>query len=144
MSERATYDDVNLLLRLYELRREDKMRQAREWFAGVFKAPKTMEEFMQQAKPGSGPNAWYRMVTSYWEMVASFITAGVLNKELFFQSGGEMLLVWVKVRALVPEFRAARNNPGAYRNLETVAKEYIDYMNRDDAQAFETFAKLFS
>ena len=83
MSEHATYDDVNLLLRLYELRRDDKMREAREWFAGVFKA-KNMEEFMQQARPGSGPNAWYRMVTSYWEMVASFITAGVLNKELFF------------------------------------------------------------
>ena len=55
-----------------------------------------------------------------------------------------MLLVWVKVRALVPEFRAARNNPGAYRNLEIVAKEYIDYMNRDDPKAFDTFAKMFS
>jgi len=138
-----TYDDANLLLRLYELRREDKMRQAREWFAGVFKA-KTMDDFMKQARPGSGPNAWYRMVTSYWEMVASFVTSGILNKELFFQSSGELLLVWVKIRDLVPEFRAARKNPGAYRNLERVAKEYIEYMNRDDPEAFDTFAKMFS
>ena len=56
--------------------------------------------------PGSEPNASYRMVTTYWEMVASFYS-GVLNAELFYQSGREMLFVWERVRDIVPTPRAS-------------------------------------
>ncbi len=93
----ATFDDVTLLLRLYEMRRDDRMREARQWFAASFK-PKTYEEFLSACPPGSEQNASYRMVTSYWEMVSSFVTAGVLNDELFFQSGRELLFCWERVR----------------------------------------------
>ena len=89
---RATYDDVNLILRLYEMRRDDRLREARKWFTGSFKV-KTFEEFTALCPPGSEPNASYRMVTTYWEMVASFLTSGVLNAELFYQSGRELLFV---------------------------------------------------
>ena len=98
---RATYDDVNLILRLYEMRREARMREARKWFTGSFKV-KTFEEFQALCPPGSEPNASYRMVTTYWEMVASFLTSGVLNAELFYQSGRELLFVWERVRDIVP------------------------------------------
>ena len=81
MGTQATYDDANLILRLYEIRREDKMRAARSWFASTFR-PKTIEEMNLVAAPGSPENANMRQVTSYFEMVASFVTAGVLNKEL--------------------------------------------------------------
>ena len=80
---KATYDDVNLILKLYELRREEKMRAARSWFAANFKC-KSMAEFGQLCPPGSEANAMMRQVTSYWEMAASFVTAGVLNEELLF------------------------------------------------------------
>jgi hypothetical protein len=53
---RATYDDVNLVLRLYEMRREDRLREARKWFAGSFKV-KTLEEFTALCPPGSEANA---------------------------------------------------------------------------------------
>src|SRR5271165_5299484 len=99
----ATYDDANLILRLYELRREDKLRQAREWFAENCKV-KSPEELMQLAPPGSKENAYVRMVVSYWEMACSFVTAGVLNQDLFFQSNGECLFVWERVRELIPGF----------------------------------------
>src|SRR5262249_38282102 len=74
---RPTYDDVSLILKLYEMRRDEKLRAARGWFAANFKV-KTIEEWQKLCPPGSDPNASYRMVTSYWEMVASFITGGVL------------------------------------------------------------------
>ena len=94
---KATFDDVNLILRLYEMRRDDRMREARNWFNGNFKV-RTLEEWTALCAPGTEANASYRMVTSYWEMVASFITSGVLNPELFYQSGRELLFCYARVR----------------------------------------------
>ncbi len=127
MPTQATYDDANLVLRLFELRREEKMRAAREWFAANF-APSSLEDAQKLAPIGSQENAYLRMVTSYWEMTASFVTSGVLNQELFFQSGGEMVFVWERIREIVPALRATFNNPQMYRNLETVATAYIRWM----------------
>ena len=136
---KPTYDDVNLILRLYEERREDKMRTAREWFAQSFKFH-TMEEFNRGCPVGSSMNAYARMVLSYWEMVASFVTSGVLNQELFFQSGGELLFVWVRVRELIPPMREAYKNPNSFQNLETVAKAFIEWMDARSPDAFAAFA----
>ena len=111
---RATYDDVNLILRLYDMRREDRMREGRKWFMGAFKV-KSFEEFQALCPLGSDPNASYRMVTTYWEMVASFLTSGVLNAELFYQSGREMLFVWERVRDIVPGLRDTVANIGVVK-----------------------------
>jgi hypothetical protein len=89
---RATYDDANLVLRLYDMRREERLRKARAWFSAHFKV-KTFDELTKLAPSGSDENAYYRMVITYWDMAASFITSGVLDKELFFQSNRELLLV---------------------------------------------------
>jgi len=89
---KPTYDDVRLILKLYDMRREARMREARKWFGTYFKA-KTLEEFNALCPPGSEPNASYRMLTSYWEMVASFVTNGVLHQELFFEGNREFLVV---------------------------------------------------
>ena len=140
MENPSTYDDVNLILRLYELRREEKMRAARDYFYSNY-APKSMEDAMQLAPPGSPENAYVRMVVSYWEMVASFITSGVLNEELFFQSGGEMLLVWQRLLPIVPGVRAAFKNPGLYKNLEAVGQRYIEWMKRQSPEAYAMFAE---
>src|SRR5437763_17211332 len=110
MANQATYDDANLVLRLYELRREEKMRKAREWFGQNYRA-NTMEEAMQIIPMGSETNAYFRMVVSYWEMAASFVTSGVLNQELFFESNGELLFVWERVKPILPAFRAMTKNP---------------------------------
>ncbi|MBI3667163.1 MAG: hypothetical protein HY236_13230 [Acidobacteria bacterium] len=141
MEPRATYEDVNLILRLFELRREEKLRQARDWFSKSFKA-RTMEEFNALCPPGSEANAFYRMVASYWEMVASFITSGVLNQELFFQSGGEILFFWERVRDLVPHFREAFKNPNAGKNTETVATALIQWMNARAPEAYGAFSAM--
>lgn len=138
MDNQATYDDVNLILKLYELRRDDRLREARKWFGGL--KVKTLAELQAACPPGSEQDASVRMVTSYWEMAASFITSGVLNQELFQQSGGELLFVWTKIQDMVPELRKTFNNPKYLSNLETVAKAMIDNMNRANPKAYEAYA----
>jgi hypothetical protein len=137
---RATFDDVNLILKLYDMRREPRLREARRWFTASFKA-KTLEDFNALCPPGSEQNASYRMFATYWEMVASFITAGVLNKELFFQSGRELLFCWERVRDVLPHIRDTYKNPAELRNLETVARSYIEWWNGTAPGAYDAFSK---
>ena len=140
MAARPTFDDVNLILRLYEMRREDRMREARTWFASNFKA-KTLEEWTALCAPGTEPNASYRMVTSYWEMVASFVTTGVLNAELFYQSGRELLFCYARVRHVLPALREKFGNPNELKNLETVGQGFITWWNEQSPGAFDAFCK---
>lgn len=140
MTSKPTYDDANLLLKLYDLRRETRLRQARAWFTAQFK-PKTLDALQKLTPGGSDENASYRMVVTYWDMVASFITSGVLNKELFFQSGRELLLVWVRMRHVLPELREAQKDPYLYRHLESVGKDFEAYYRSSSQEAYEAFLK---
>jgi hypothetical protein len=136
-----TYDDVNLILKLYELRRESKMREARGWFAANFKC-KTLAEFSQLCPPGSETNAHYRQATSYWDMCASFVNTGVLNAELFFMNNREMLLCWVRMKPMISEIRAAFSDPNYLGNLEKAANAFAEWLNKTSgAGAYEAFVK---
>jgi len=136
MDKQATYDDVNLIIKLYEVRREERMRKARAWFFG-YKA-NTLAEHQALCAPGTDAEASFRMLTTYWDMAASFITSGVLHQELFLESGGELLFVWTKVEPVVPEMRklfSARY----MSNMESVAKAAIDRMNQGNPKAYAQF-----
>jgi hypothetical protein len=137
----ATYDDANLILKLYELRREETLRKARSWFVANFNVT-SPEEMMQKHPPGSQENTNSRMVISYWDMAASFVTAGVLNQELFFQSNGELLVVWEKVRPLIDAFRQMTKNPHAWGNLETVGNAYIKHVESRGPEAYAAFQAM--
>ena len=136
----ATVDDVNLILRLYELRRETRMREARRWFVSSFKV-KNYAEFSALCPVGSEENASFRMMATYYEMVASFITSGVLHPELFYQSGREMLMVWERIRHLLPEMRASNGNPLEYSNLQTAGNGFIAWWRQHAPDAYEAFSK---
>jgi hypothetical protein len=112
-----TYDEVNLMLRLYELRREPRLREARAWFVEHFHAA-TPEELMQRYPQGSQENTYIRMVISYWDMVASIVNRGLINDELFFESNGEIWVVWDHMRSIVPTWRAAFKNPLLFSAIE--------------------------
>ena len=129
-----TYDDANLLLRLYDLRREDKMRQARNWFVANFKC-KSMAEFGQLCPPGSEANASVRQVTSYWEMVASFVNGGVLNQELFFINTRELLLCWVRVKPFIAEARKTFGDPNYLGNLEKAGEAFAEWIKKTSGEA---------
>jgi hypothetical protein len=135
-----TYDDANLLLKLYELRREPKMRDARTWFFGSFKS-KTMAEFSQLCPPGSEPNTYFRQCVSYWDMAASFVNAGVLNADLFFANTREILVVWERVKPIIGEVRAAYKDPNYLGNLEKAGKACADWVSKTSGEeAYKAFA----
>jgi hypothetical protein len=135
-----THEDAKLLLQLYEMRREPRLREARRWFTASFRA-KTVEDLTRLCPPGSEDNASYRMVTSYWELVASFVTSGVMNQELFFQSGRELLVCWTRIRDLAPHVRTQNKNPIEWKNLEVVANAYIEWWNANAPGAYEAFCE---
>ena len=141
MHPRPTYDDANLILRLYEMRREARMRQARAWFTATCKGVQSFEELIKLAPPGSEENASFRQVVTYWDLVASFIASGILHKELFFQSGRELLLVWERVKDFLPSARETYQDPNYLKNLETVGTEFAAYMKSHSEAAYAAFLK---
>lgn len=133
-----TPDDANLILRLYDLRRETKMRTAREWFLRRFHAA-SLEEMTSRHPPGSDESAYLRMVTSYWDMAASFVVSGILNRELFLQSNRECLLVWEKMKHLVPEVRVQSKDPSYLHNLEIVGNAFMAHLQSLGPETYPAF-----
>lgn len=141
-NRQPTYDDANLMLRLYEERREEKLRKARAWFVSDCKY-KTFEDWQKHCQPNSELNAYFRMVTTYWELACSFVATGVLNPELFIQNSLEHLLIWERIQHLVPELRKMNNAPYQLRNLETVAGYAKEWLAKQGEGVYESFAARF-
>jgi hypothetical protein len=119
----VTHEQANLLLRLYELRREPRLRQARAWVVGQFEAS-TPEEVSAKYPMGSEDNASLRMVLSYWEMAAGLANRGLIDDELFFENSGEAWFVWEKVKNVVQLQRAGAKNPVYLAQLENLVKRF--------------------
>jgi hypothetical protein len=124
-----TYDDAHLVLKLYELRRDEKLRTAREWFVGRFFPRSAMDIETLYAAPGN-ENVYFRMVTSYWDMAASFVMRGVLNADLLLDSAGEMVLVWAKLEEYIGEIRGKVVSPMFLSNLERVMQSSANAQER--------------
>ena len=123
----ATRDDVDLVLKLYDMRREPTMREARRFMIEEFYA-ENGKEFAEKYPPGSKENAYFRQATSYWDMVGTFVKRGLLNKELLFETSGEFHIFWEKARAAAQDMRQARNNPLYLKNLEDLAVQHKAFM----------------
>ena len=141
MQSPPTYDDASLVLRLYDMRREERMRKARGWFVANFKGVTSVEQFQKLCGPGTDENASFRMVSTYWDMAASFVTSGVLNEALFYESGRELLLVWERTRDYVSAFRHANNDSTYLRNLETVGNAFANRYKKAAPEGYEAFVK---
>jgi hypothetical protein len=109
-------DSANLLLKLYELRREETMRAARNYMIGF--DPKNVGEYMAGM---AGPHsAHIRMVMSYWDMAASFVVNGAIDAKMFDEANGEHIMAFGKVEPFLAELREAFGSPGVFKNLEQV------------------------
>ncbi len=115
----ATAEDAKLILQLYEMRREKVMRKARKFVLQEF-FPQSVDDikalFGSAAKVNH--NAWFRQVTTYWDMAAAMVNHGALNPELFFETNGEHLAVWAKIGDFVPQLREEVFGPQYLLNLE--------------------------
>lgn len=110
----ATASDGELILKLYELRTEAVMRQARAWVMGQF-WPKTAEDFFAVAgNPADEHNPWLRQVVSYWEMAAALVLHGALPADLFADCNGEGFVLLAKFEPLLEEIR--KKQPGFLEN----------------------------
>ena len=101
----ATAADAQIILQLYDLRRDAEMRQARQFISAEF-WPESAEDTLRIARAYPSPeNTWLRQVTSYWEMAASFVLRGALHEGLFFDASGEMYCVYAKFKPFLTEIR---------------------------------------
>jgi hypothetical protein len=114
---KSSVEQAELMLRLFEMRRDPELRRARHYVMHEFK-PTSWEEIHYLS--GEDPDRWFRMVTSYWEMVASMVNRGILDEDLFFDTQGEGLFVWLRVKEVVPEGRK-HIRPTWLWNLEQMA-----------------------
>jgi hypothetical protein len=111
--------DVMAILKLYELRREDKMRQARAWFFSDF-APKSAMDIIKLYRDGEQASAYFRTVTSYWDMASSFVLNGAIDEKMFLDANSEHVFVYAKVAPFLPEIRQMFNEPEYLINLENL------------------------
>jgi hypothetical protein len=114
---KSSVDQAQLMLQLFEMRREPEMRRARHYVMHEFK-PTTWDEVHYLS--GGDSDRWFRMVTSYWEMVAGMVNRGLIDDDLFFDTQGEGLFVWLRVKEVVPEGRK-QVRPTWLWNLEQMA-----------------------
>jgi hypothetical protein len=122
MAKKPTAADVQLILQLYDLRREAEMRKARNWWAVEF-FPQNADDFLKVAwAMGTQENNWLRQVSGYWAMAASFVLQGALNEDLFLQPGfsGEMFLIHAKLHPFIKELREKAGDPHIFLNVEKV------------------------
>ena len=125
MSEKQ--EDVNIILRLYELRREETMRKARDWFVTDFNPESTQD--LLAAMVGEH-NAAYRMVTSYWDMAAAFVNHGTIDEQLFNDIHFEHIAVYAKIQPFLAEFRAVTHAPYYMTHLEQLVRRMPDVEER--------------
>ena len=111
------HHDAELIIRLYELRREPVLRDARKKVNAWF--PKTFDDFMKITKPDHPDNAAFRQVAGYWDMAFNMARHGVIHPEFLMENSAEGLWFFARIERFVEQFRLA-TNPRAFRNAEWV------------------------
>lgn len=122
----VSHEQANMLLRLYELRREARLRQARDWFMQNFH-PRSLSD---RASLTPEQDASVRMVTSYWDMVAGFVRRGLVEEEMFLETTAEFWIVWERLKPIAAEVRKIFNDPHVWEDLEELAKRYENWRER--------------
>lgn len=109
--------DVEVILKLYELRREEKMRRARNWYFTEFN-PQSALEISKLFGSGYEASEHYRMLTSYWDMAASFVNNGGIDEKIFLDSNTEHIGVFARIEPFITEMRELAGEPDYLIHLE--------------------------
>ena len=118
----SKYEDANLILKLYDLRREAVMREARNWFFTF--NPTSIQDVMETMM---GEHSGHmRMVISYWDMAAALVNNGAIDETLFNEANGEHLFVYTKIEPVIEPMRAMFDNPDFLKNLQALVKRIPD------------------
>ena len=117
-------ESAELIMKLYELRREPTMRDARNWYVTSF-FPDSAQDVITTVV-SSETSAYFRMVTSYWDMAAGFVNRGAIDEDMFHDSGGESVMVFSKVEPYIAEVRSIIGNSRMMSNLEALVMRLPD------------------
>ena len=116
------HEDANLILKLYELRREEGLRRARRWYFTDFN-PQSAGDVAKVFGSGHDGSAHYRMITSYWDMAASFVNNGGIDEKMFLDANGEHVAVFCKLEPFIEEVRQTIGMPDYLCQLETLVRK---------------------
>lgn len=117
--------DVIAILKLYEMRSEARMREARSWFFTEF-APQSGKDIVRLMLRGERESAFYRMVTSHWDVAASFVNNGGIDEKLFLEGNTEHVVVFAKLQPFLNEVREAIGEPEYLSHLERLVMKVPD------------------
>ncbi len=123
MATGPTHEQAQLHLQVYDLRREARLRQARDWFLKNY-FPDTVEDALRIAAPGTENGALVSMVLAYWEQACALLNYGLLNEDLFFETSVEYYGVWDRVKGTVPQMRQQWAYKPLFAHLEKAAQRY--------------------
>jgi hypothetical protein len=150
MPKKPTAADAELILKLYDLRRETEIRKARNWWLVTF-WPESADDFLKIGMAmGTQENNWLRQVAGYWSMVASLTLAGTVNQELVLDPSfsGEMLFIFAKVKPFLGDLRTKMKNPRMFANVEKLitgskqGREWLKYIESQVAARREAMTKM--
>ena len=135
MATKPTHNQAQLHLQVYDLRREARLRQARDWFFKNY-VVETFDDAMRIAAPGTEGGALAMMVIGYWEQACALLNYGLLHEDLFFETSGEFFGVWERVKPIVAEARERFVHKQFLANMERAATRFEAWMeNRSPGHA---------
>jgi len=123
MTSQATHEDAKLLLQLYDLRREKKLRQARDFVGRELKF-KDFKDFQKRYPDASKGGLFIGMVLGYWDMACTLVAKGLIAEDLFNATNYEHVAVWQKLKPIIEAWRKQYNYPDFAKNLEAVANRH--------------------
>jgi len=127
METKPTHEQAQLHLQVYEMRREARLRQGRDWFFKNYFAD-NLDDGLRIASPGTETGALFMMVLSYWEQACALLNYGLLHEGLFFETSGEFFGVWERVKPIVAQARERFVNKQFLANLEKAAQRYESWI----------------
>src|SRR5215472_11156728 len=129
MESKPTYEQAQLHLQVYDLRREARLRQARDWFQKNY-VVETFDDAMRIAAPGTETGAFAGMVIGYWEQACALLNYGLLHEDLFFETSGEFFGVWESLKPVVPQFRELFADKHSLEHLEKASERFEAWSER--------------
>jgi hypothetical protein len=127
--DKPDHHDAELVLKLYDLRREAVMRDSRNSINGKF-WPKSYADVLAITKPDSPMNAAFRQVSSYWEMVYGMAKHGIIHADFLIENNGEGLFLYAKIHPFLERFRKENSSPTAFQNAEWISTQCAEGRRR--------------
>ena len=143
MESKPTFEQAQLHLRVYEERREERLRKARDWFSQNY-WPESFEESMKLTGPGTEGGTNFMMVVSYWEQTCALLNYGLLHEDLFFETSGEFWGVFERVRPGLQQGRDMFKNPQFLAHMEKAAKRFEEWSEKRSPGQLATMRQFMS